>query len=350
MIQRLPFLLIFASIACGAEIAPPAVGSPKAASTKSPPAPPAQTPAAKAKPEPSTAEDDLPLQGEFVGTMRDAAFAIQVISFGKGQFDAVMCPGGLPGAGWTKQPATRQRISGKRDGLGSAASVRFSGNGWTATLSGDEIQLLDIKGASIGSLTRTVRTSPTLGQAPPPGAVVLFDGKNVNAFKKGARITPDGLLMEGCTSLEEFGDCTVHVEFMLAYMPDQRGQSRSNSGVYLEGRYEVQVLDSFGLNGENNECGGIYTVSKPQVNMCLPPQTWQTYDIEFQAPDFDASGKKTDYAHITVKHNGVLVQDGITVPHPTPSSIFPNEAAKGPLHLQDHHCPVRYRNVWVVPK
>ena len=342
MIQRLPFLLIAASFACAAD-------APRKPDPSKKPVPAAPAPAPP-KPEPPPLDEDFYIQGEFTGKMREADFALQVIAMGKGRFDAVMCPGGLPGAGWTRQPLIRQRISGKRDTAGEGAGVRFACNGWAAVLKGDDVQLVDFKGTTIGTLARVRRTSPTLGQAPPPDAVVLFEGKNVSAFQKGARMTADGLLTEGCTSVREFGDCTLHLEFMLSYMPEQRGQARSNSGVYLQGRYEVQVLDSFGLNGENNECGGIYTIAKPQVNMCLPPQVWQTYDIDFDAPSFDAAGKKTDNAHITVKHNGVLVHDGVPVPHPTPAAPFANEAATGPLYLQDHHNPVRFRNVWVVPK
>lgn len=343
MIRRLCLLLVTASFACAAD-APPK--GPSVPPSKLPPPKAPATPPPQAATDPAAADEDFPLQGEFVGQMRDNPFAIQVIALGKGQFDAVMCPGGLPGAGWTRQPPARQRVSGKRDGAG----VRFSGNGWTANLKPEEIQLLDFKGTGIGTLRRVHRTSPTLGQKPPADAVVLFEGKDVKAFKPGARMTPDGLLMEGATSLEEFGDCTLHLEFMLSYMPEARGQARSNSGVYLQGRYEVQVLDSFGLNGENNECGGVYTVAKPQVNMCLPPLEWQTYDIDFQAPTFDAGGKKTDDAHVTVKHNGVLVQDGVAVPQPTTAAILAKEAVKGPLYLQDHHNPVRFRNVWIIPK
>lgn len=361
MILRLPSVLaplLGAAFLCSAQTAPSAVGSPKGAPEAKAPAKPDPTkkqapppsPAASLKQEANDAEEDIRLQGEFSGKMREADFAMQVISLGKGQFDAVLSPGGLPGAGWTKQPPTRQRVSGKRDGTGNNASVRFSGNGWTANLTSESIELLDIKGTGIGSLKRIERKSPTLGLSPPPGAVVLFDGKNTDSFMKGARMTSDGLLMEGCTSLQQFGDCTLHLEFQLSYMPEKRGQERSNSGVYLQGRYEVQVLDSFGLNGENNECGGLYTIAKPQVNMCLPPLVWQTYDIEFQAPDFDATGKKTEDAHFTVKHNGVLIHDGVTVTHPTPAAPFTNEAPKGPLYLQNHNNPVRFRNIWILPK
>ena len=338
MIQHLCFLLVAVSVALGAD-----------ATAKPPPkssAPPKPPPLVSI--DPAQTDDDFPVQGEFVGKMRESDLAIQVVAWGKGLFDAVMCPGGLPGAGWTRQPPARQRVSGRRESVSGA--VRFSANGWTASLKGDEIQLQDFKGSAIGKLARIRRASPTLGAAPPAEAVVLFDGKNTDAFKPGARMTADGLLMEGATTKKAFGDCTLHVEFMLSYMPDARGQGRSNSGVYLQSRYEVQVLDSFGLSGENNECGGIYTIAKPEVNMCLPPLTWQTYDIDFQAPTFDAAGNRTTEARITVKHNGVLIHDEVKIPHPTAAAPLTQEGEKGPLYLQNHGNPVRYRNLWLLRK
>lgn len=315
---------------------------------------PRKLPAPPAKPvaydDPAKTDSDFPWVGEYMGKMRDTDFAIQVIALGMGRFDIVMCPGGLPGAGWTKQPSVRQRMGGKREGEGSQASLRFSGNGWNGTLRGDVVELLDFKSTSIGRLNRVDRKSETLGAKPPEGAVVIFDGTSLEAFKEGAKMTKDGLLEKGCTTRQEFGDCTVHIEFRLPYMPDARGQARGNSGIYLAGRYEVQMLDSFGLNGENNECGGIYTVAKPQVNMCLPPLAWQTFDIDYQAPLFNEKGEKTSDAEITVRHNGVLVQDSVKVPAPTRSAPFPHDGLQGPLHLQDHGTPVVYRNIWVVKK
>jgi len=337
MIQHLSFLLMAASLAITADAAPK-----PAAKVHSPPKP--VLPLVSL--DPAKTDDDYPFQGEFVGKMRDSNLAIQVIALGKGQFDAVMCPGGLPGAGWTRQPLVRQRVSGKRESEGGG-TVCFSANGWSAQLKGNDIQLLDFKGTPIGQLSRIHRASPTLGAPPPPDALVLFDGKSVEAFQKGARMTADGLLMEGALTREVFGDCSLHVEFMLPYMPEARGQGRGNSGVYLQGRYEVQVLDSFGLAGENNECGGIYTIAKPAVNMCLPPLTWQTYDIEFQSPTFDAAGNKITDAQITVKHNGVLIHDDVKVPHVTAAAPLPQEGEKGPLYLQNHGNPVRFRNLWL---
>ena len=304
------------------------------------------------KPKPAAYEDptktdaDFALQGEYVGKIREADFALQVVALGDGRFDAVMCPGGLPGAGWTKQPNPRQRVTGGLQG----DSVRFGANGWSGTLRAGVIALQDFKGQAIGELKRIERKSPTLGAPPPEGAVVLFDGKGTSAFQDGAKMTSDGLLMNGCISKEEFGDCTIHIEFRTPYMPSARGQARGNSGIYLAGRYEVQMLDSFGLTGENNECGGIYTIAKPQVNMCLPPLAWQTYDIEFKAARFDDKGAKTADAEATVKHNGVLIHENVKLTHPTTAARFKDEAPKGPVYLQDHGNPVRYRTIWVVKK
>jgi hypothetical protein len=186
-----------------------------------------------------------------------------------------------------------------------------------------------------------------LGKRAPKGALVLFNGKNTDAWVNG-RMTDDHLLLEGTQTKQNFKDFTLHLEFRTSFMPKARGQGRSNSGVFLDGRYEIQVLDSFGLNGENNECGGVYSLVKPAVNMCLPPLTWQTYDIEFQAPVFDADGKKTRNAVVTVYHNGVLIHDKVEIPRGTAGGQ--EGPALGPIQCMNHGNPVRYLNIWVVEK
>ena len=147
---------------------------------------------------------------------------------------------------------------------------------------------------------------------------------------------------------DRFKDFNLHIEFRTPFMPEARGQGRGNSGVYLQGRYEIQVLDSYGLEGRDNECGGIYQVGAPMVNMCLPPLQWQTYDITFQAPRFDASGNKTEDAVVTVVHNGVTIHDRRRLPGPTGGAMDGNESEPGGIYLQDHGNPVRFRNIWLV--
>ena len=169
------------------------------------------------------------------------------------------------------------------------------------------------------------------------GPVVLKNNVNLHLASGWASGTG------GFFSKRKFGSIKLHVEFMLSYMPYARGQGRSNSGVYPAGRHECQVLDSFGLKGENNECGGIYTIAKPAVNMCLPPLQWQTYDIEYHL----ASGDKP--ATMSVLHNGVKIHENVELKKHTTSA--PDNGADdtpGPLHLQDHGNPVAYRNIWLV--
>ena len=144
-------------------------------------------------------------------------------------------------------------------------------------------------------------------------------------------------------------DHTLHIEFRTPFMPKARGQGRGNSGVYLQGRYECQVLDSFGLEGENNECGGIYTVAEPIVNMCFPPLAWQTYDIDFTAAKYDADGKKIENARVTIKHNGVLIHDNVELRSPPPATS-PEGPGPEACIMQDHGNPVAFRNIWVVEK
>jgi len=146
----------------------------------------------------------------------------------------------------------------------------------------------------------------------------------------------------------KFKDFQLHVEFRTPFMPAARGQGRGNSGVYLQGRYEIQVLDSYGLDGRDNECGGIYQVGAPMVNMCLPPLQWQTYDITFRAPRFDASGNKTEDAVVTVVHNGVTIHDRRKLPGPTGGAMDDRISEPGGIYLQDHGNPVRFRNIWLV--
>jgi len=151
-------------------------------------------------------------------------------------------------------------------------------------------------------------------------------------------------------SRQKFKDVFMHVEFRSPYMPGATGQKRGNSGVYIQGRYEIQVLDSYGLKGEDDECGGIYKVSRPRVNMCAPPLQWQTYDIEFIAPRFSSEGAKISHARITVRHNGVFIHENLELTGVTGGALDNRTDEPGGLMLQDHGDPVEFRNIWVIPR
>lgn len=288
--------------------------------------------------DPAQAGPDYADQGEY----RNDWGGAQVIALGDGQFRMVTLPGGLPGAGWDGQ---RQETDGKRQG----ATIVFTGqNDYRAELAQGRITITTQNGGP-WTMEKINRKSPTLGAQPPEGAIVLFDGTSAEAWE-GGRMDSRNLLMPGCKSKQHFTDFTAHVEFMTPFRPFARGQARGNSGVYLQDRYEIQVLDSFGLTGEQNECGGIYGVAKPLVNMCFPPLTWQTYDVDFTAAKWDSDGNKISNATVTVRHNGVLIHQNTEVPGPTTASGRKGDQSAGPLHLQDHGNPVFYRNIWVLPK
>jgi hypothetical protein len=206
-------------------------------------------------------------------------------------------------------------------------------------------------------LKQTERLSPELGKRPPEGAVVLFGGSSLDQWQtrdgKPAtwKLLPGGVMEVAkggdIVSKEKFGDHQLHVEFRLPYLPRAFGQGRANSGVYVQGRYETQVLDSYGLEGFDNECGGFYQIRRPDVNMCFPPLQWQSYDITFHSAKRDANGKKSANARITVVHNGVVIHDNFELPHVTPGALDDQEGEPGGLLLQDHGNPVQYRNIWV---
>jgi hypothetical protein len=292
---------------------------------------------------PAEAGPDFAIQGEYLGEDPEK-WGAQVIALGEGKFSLVGFKGGLPGDGWRRGDTIR-----KAEGELKGDVCTLQGDGFSVTIKGNVATVKNADGETLGELKKNERKSPTLGAQPPEGAKVLFDGTTADHFENGKLVEGNLLGATSCESKLKLGDHTLHIEFRTPFMPKSRGQGRGNSGVYVQGRWEVQVLDSFGLEGKNNECGGIYSIGEPAVNMCLPPLAWQTYDIDFKAAKYDDSGKKTENARITVKHNGVVIHDDVELKQGTPGRD-PEGPEKNGLYLQDHGNPVAFRNIWVVEK
>jgi hypothetical protein len=292
-------------------------------------------------------DPDFPVQGEYLGDgiwsgAENTKAGAQVVALGGGKFTVVVTKGGLPGNGWKRDDP---RFS--LEGTHQEHKVTLSGKGFSGAIDGEAMTVTGDDGKTKLRLIRTVRGSPTEGQKPPKGAVVLFDGTTPEHFEHGT-MSPDGNLMSEVTTKQKFTDYTLHLEFRLSYMPTARGQERSNSGVYLHDCYEIQVLDSFGLEGEDNECGGFYRLRRPDVNMCYPPLTWQTYDVEFAAPKYK-DGEKTANARVTVTHNGVVIHPEFELARNTPGRQDEGPAPR-PIYLQGHGNKVEFRNIWVMEK
>jgi len=152
----------------------------------------------------------------------------------------------------------------------------------------------------------------------------------------------------GTQTKERFGDIKhLHLEFWLPLEPLNRGQGRCNSGMFINDIYEVQILDSFGLVETSGDCGSLYSVKRPDVNASLPPQTWQTYDVEFRAPQVNSDGSVKEAARITVYLNGVKIHDNVEIPRGT-ANPKADQKATGSIQLQDHGHPIQFRNIWLV--
>lgn len=268
------------------------------------------------------------LQGEYVA--RGGA-GVQVAALDGGRFHVLTYPNGLPGAGWNPDSEIT-----------------------AAVLSAEELP------DCVKGMEKVERKSPTLGKKAPDGALVLFEGELSNAMKGKVE---KGLLWAGAETTKKVGDFQLHIEFRLPYKPGRElsSQDRGNSGLYIFNNYEVQIIDTFGLdfNSGNNAvdlksnhaqwCASFYKFKTPDVPMAFPPLQWQTYDIDFQAPRFEGD-RKVENARITVRHNGVLVHDDVELPKGTGAGGGRPEKAKHFLFLQDHGNPVAFRNIWLVEK
>lgn len=289
----------------------------------------------------AAAGPDFLVQGEYEGTIGEKLkLGAQVVALGEGKFDAVLYSKGLPGAGFD---GGKMSLKGEtKDGVLTFTGEKISGtikDGVFSGTGGDQMPF---------TMKKVLRESTTLGAKPPEGAIVLFDGSSADKWENG-RLQEGKLLGVGTRTKQKFKNFTLHLEFRTPFMPTARGQARGNSGLYLNDMYEFQILDSFGLSGENNECGGYYSLTKPAVNMCFPPLSWQTYDVDFQMAQFDG-GKKVKPAVATVKLNGVVIHDKYEIARANGGGGNTDESQPGSIFVQDHSNPVHFRNIWILER
>jgi Domain of Unknown Function (DUF1080) len=198
-------------------------------------------------------------------------------------------------------------------------------------------------------------------KTPPAGAIVLFDGKNLDGWVGKDGKTPKWTVQDGYMEVtagsgdikttRDFGpDFQLHVEFWLPLMADKKDQARANSGVYLQGRYEIQVLDSY-MNDTYplGVCAAMYGIVAPTKNANKPPEQWQTYDITFKSPRVDDAGKVTTKGELTIVFNGETVIDKAPFDKATAGAQDNKLGEPGPIRLQDHGCKIRFRNIWLKP-
>jgi len=303
-------------------------------------------------------ETDDPFMGDWKGLWQSGedkhpTLAAQVIPLGNRQYQVTLLE------------ALYQRVPPDAviTATGDGTVLRFDDGFFFGEIQGDQFSG-GRRGDKPGTflLQRFNLMPPSLGAQPPEGAIVLFDGSGFDAwgrFPKGSGwdMLEGGILQANpnlgtIETRRKFGDCRLHLEFRVPLLPEARGQERGNSGVFLQHYYEVQILDSYGLPGYWNECGAIYRVSAPYVNMCLPPLQWQTYDIEFRAARFDEAGNLFENARITVLQNGVAVQKDQEIPRGTSGDAKKPPVAPvkdpGSIRLQSHKNQVQFRNIWVV--
>ena len=239
-------------------------------------------------------------------------------------------------------------IYGKKSDEVVTIGGRAGGYDWKGEIKDGKLNVQGHYGVRF-ELKKIESKSPQAGAKPPPNAVILLPYKaGVKPDMSGWTNTNWAALDNGSMQIvpgkgsnkteQEFSDIKLlHVEFKLPLEPKGRGQGRANSGVYLLDAYEVQVLDSFGIVHTSGDCGGLYNVARAKVNACLPPETWQTYDISFRA----ARVNEKELPRITVVHNGVKIHDNVEIPKR-------RHRTKGPIQLQDHKHNIEFRNIWLV--
>ncbi len=315
--------------------------------------------------------DELALIGDFEGNLLNNSktqCVAQVSALGDGEYKVRLFPV------FDQRTETWLQATAKQEG----AIARFKTDSSSGLLSSVALSgELDWRGKPTRfELLKVSRKSPTAGAKPPPQADILFDGTDLSewvlfdpreadlqnyleADREMVWRLVDGNAMESVPAKKgqpkhnvatkrKYQDLFLHLEFKLPSEPGNRGQGRSNSGVFVRHNYEVQILDSYNLDGLWNECGSLYRSSAPMVNASYPPESWQTYDILFKAPVFDQAKRKTRPAMITVYHNGVLIHRDQPIPKQTRPSSEAEPTGATMIWLQDHQHFIQFRNIWAV--
>ena len=265
----------------------------------------------------------------------------------------------------TSMDAPEAQLSGVKEG---EEQINISGDGWSGKILKGKLSI--VKAGEKMEMTHFYRSSPTMNASPPKGAIVLFDGKNLESLAKvkekewlegsgpvdNWKILPGNILevephatglYESVVTKQKFGDLKLHLEFRLL-------GGVTNGGVYLMSRYEVNIKDAYSqVKGGPIAFGNITKPAniEPKINVAFPTMEWQTLDIEFRAPRFDASGtKKTENARITVVHNGITIYNDVALEEVKGSGAKLGEAGVGPVYFQEHGSAYQFRNIWVVDK
>ncbi len=288
----------------------------------------------------SLPDPDFALQGEYLGSVRrigsdsGAPLGAQVVAQGEGSFNIVFFPGGLPGAG---AQGDRYQVQGAR--VGSA--LAFSDSLYTGGTSGDTLKGFAGPDSPF-ILVKHARVSPTLGLKPPAGATVLFDGGEPDAWTNAARDVEGNLtpLQREAQTTRTFLSFSLHLEFRMPYLPWATGPARGNSGIrFLDDEFfyaEIQLLDSFGRDTGSEECGGIEGHYAGRVMASLPPQAWQTMDIQVSTPSDTSESKE---GALTVWHNGILIHS---------QRKIPVLGGRVKVALQSLDTTGAFRNVWLM--
>lgn len=297
-------------------------------------------------------------QGEYAGEARFAPSGepikagLQIAVYGENIFRGVLYAGGLPGDhinSW-ENGYDEMAIELHGEYKDHILHLKAEDSPVSVRKIHDHFAVLDSDLNYLGHLKRVRRESSTSGMRSPEDSILLFSGKEeeVSEYWKDISEMSYNLLRQGAATREKYGDMRLHLEAKIGFMPLAPSQERTNSGIYIQNRYEVQIIDSFAMLPDMNSNASLYNEVKPEFNPTFPPLDWQTYDVYFRAPRFSGQGEKSENARVTVYLNGFLIIDDAVLEQGTGAGARLEENPSAEFYLQDHTGPVRFRNIWIV--